>query len=75
MKVGDLVVFLSKGAWRPNICGRTGLVVAIRKRDRKSSTFDWDCLIDGRVEENFVWYSKNPDWWKDYGVEIIEACE
>ena len=75
MKVGDLVVFLSKGGWRANIRRRTGLVVAIRKRDRESSTFDWDCLIDGRVEENFVWYSKNPDWWKDYGVKFIYACK
>jgi hypothetical protein len=71
MKPGDLVTFTPTAAWREGIAGRIGLVVAIRKR--AASWAQWDCLIDGQVEENFVWYTDRPRWWKEYGVEFVPA--
>jgi len=73
MKPGDLVTFNPAAAWREGIAGRIGLVVAIRKHAHDASIRQWDCLIDGQVEENFVWYTDRPRWWKEYGVEFVPA--
>ena len=70
MQVGDLVEFLDGFGWLKEIEGKIGIVVAIRPSAR-SRWYQWDCLINGVLQESFYVRLDDPGYLKCYGVEIL----
>ena len=70
MQVGDLVEFSEGAGWMKELEGQVGIVVAIRPSAR-SRWYQWDCLINGVLQESFSVRLDDPGYLKRYGVEVL----